>query len=358
VDEPAVIAFLRELVELESPTGDPGVRAVAERMATELHGAGGDVSFLGDHVRAELHGENPPLLLLGHTDTVWQRGTIERMPFRIEDGRAYGPGVYDMKGGLAIMVAALRRSTGRRRAVRVFLTADEEQGSKTAKPLLEEAAAGVAAAFVLEPALPRGGLKTARKGLGRFWLEVKGRAAHSGTAAREGASAIEELARQVIRLHALNDEERGITLNVGVIGGGTWANVVAAEARAEIDVRVVHAADVPRVEFALAGLEPSVAGTTLALTGGWTRPPLERSEGAARLFAQAREHGRALGLDLEEGSSGGGSDGNLVGAIGVPVLDGLGAVGGGAHAEDEHIVLASLDQRADLVARLIDDPGI
>lgn len=358
MNDAAILSLLRELVEIESPTGDPGVRAVAERLAAELRDLGADVSFLGDHVRAELAGEGPALLLLGHCDTVWTRGTLERMPFRLEDGIAYGPGVYDMKGGLAVMVAGLRRTRGRRHPVRVFLTADEEQGSKTARPLLEQAAHDVAAALVLEPALPGGGLKTARKGLGRFWLEVHGRAAHSGTGAAQGASAIEELARQVIRLHALNDEKRGISLNVGVIEGGTWANVVAAEARAEIDVRVTHAADVPRIELALTGLEPSLPGTRLTVSGGWTRPPLERSEGAARLFENARAHGRRLGFELEEGSSGGGSDGNLVGALGVPVLDGLGPVGGGAHALDEHVVLESLGFRADLLARLLEEPGI
>ena len=354
----AIVGLLRELVERESPTGDPGVRAVAERMAAELRQLGADVQFLGDHVRAELGGSGPPLLLLGHTDTVWPRGTLATMPFRIEDGVAYGPGVYDMKGGLAILVEGLRRAGTERRAVRVFLTADEEQGSVTGKPLLEEAAVGLAAALVLEPSLPGGGLKTARKGLGRFRLDVRGRAAHSGTARGEGASAIEELARQVIRLHALNDDERGISVNVGVVQGGTWANVVAAEARAEIDVRLVRAADVPRVEWALAELEPELPGTSLTLTGGWTRPPLERSEGTARLFAQAQRYGRELGLELEEGSSGGGSDGNLVGALGVPVLDGLGAVGGGAHALDEHIPVESLPVRAELLARLVRDPGI
>jgi glutamate carboxypeptidase len=263
-----------------------------------------------------------------------------------------------MKGGLAIIVAALHRAGPERRAVRVFLTADEEQGSRTAKPLLEQAAHGVAAALVFEPALPGGGVKTARKGLGRFWLEVRGRAAHSGTGARQGASAIEELAQQVIRLHALNETDRGISVNVGVIEGGTWANVVAAEARAEVDIRVSRAADVPRVEFALAAFEPSIPGTTLSWSGGWTRPPLERSDGAARLFGKAREHGVALGLELAEGSSGGGSDGNLVGALGVPVLDGLGPTGGGAHALDEHVDVASLTERADLAARMLRDPGV
>jgi glutamate carboxypeptidase len=358
VNERHIMNLLRDLVEIESPTGSAGVRAVAQRMAAELEALGADVHFEGEHVRAELTGDGLPLLLLAHTDTVWPEGTLDEMPFTERDGIATGPGVYDMKGGLAILVAALHRAGPDRRAVRVFLSADEEQSSVTARPLLEEAAQGVAAAFVLEPALPNGGLKTARKGLGRFRLHVAGRAAHSGTGANEGASAIEELARQVIALHALNDAERGISLNVGVIGGGTWANVIAAEAEAEIDVRVAHTADVPRMEFAFADLRATVPGTRLEWSGGWTRPPLERSDGAARLFARAHEHGRELGLDLTEGSSGGGSDGNLVGALGVPVLDGLGPLGGGAHAVDEHVVVASLAERAELLARLLRDPGL
>jgi len=358
MDAAAMVSLLRDLVEIESPTGHAGVRAVAERMAFELDALGAEVRLDGDHVCAELPGEGRPLLLLGHTDTVWRVGTLAEMPFRIDDGLAFGPGVYDMKGGLAIIVAGLRRAGRSRRSVRVFLTADEEQGSRTARTLLEDAAEDVDAAFVLEPALPSGGVKTARKGLGRFRLDVNGRAAHSGTGPQEGASAIEELARQVIRLHELNDLEHGISVNVGVIEGGTVANVVAAEAHAQIDVRVTDAPAVSRIEQALSALEASVPGTSLELSGGWTRPPLERSEGAARLYAAARRHGRVLGLEIDEGSSGGGSDGNLVGALGVPVLDGLGPRGGGAHARDEHVIVASLAERAELLARLLCEPGL
>src|SRR2546423_1703761 len=177
MNEPEIIALLRELVEIESPTGSAGVRVVAERMAAELEAAGGRTRFLDDHLQADFPGAGAPVLLLGHTDTVWELGTLERMPFSLADGKAGGPGVYDMKGGLAIMAAALHAAGPERRAVRVFLTADEEQGSRTAKPLLPSVVEGVAAAFVLEPALPRGGLKTARKGLGRFWLPGRGRAA-------------------------------------------------------------------------------------------------------------------------------------------------------------------------------------
>jgi glutamate carboxypeptidase len=353
-----VIDLLRELVEIESPTYSAGVRAVAERMARELERLGASVEVIdGDHVRAQLPGEREPLLLLGHTDTVWPEGTLERMPFRIEDGLAYGPGAYDMKGCLVLMLEAIRQAQ-HRRALRIFLTADEEMGSRTARPHLEQSAQGVAAAFVVEPPSGDGHLKTARKGLGRFHLAVTGRSAHAGTDRAAGASAIEELAHQVLALHALNDESSGLSVNVGVVRGGTTENVVAAEAEAHIDVRVATAADLARAERLLQGLEPVVDGTSLALSGGWTRPPLERSPGTARLFAKAREHGRALGLDLRETTSGGGSDGNLVGALGIPVLDGLGALGAGAHGPNEHILIGSLRTRAALLARLLQDPGI
>ena len=296
--------------------------------------------------------------MLGHSDTVWPEGTLAAIPFRVEGDRAYGPGAYDMKACLVQLVEAIRLAGSERRALRVFVTADEEQGSRTGRPLLEQAAAGVVAALVVEPTTASGDLKTSRKGLGRFRLTVTGRPAHAGNNRRDGISAIEELAHQVLALQALNDEEAGLSFNVGVVHGGTSENVVAAAAEAQIDVRVRSAHDLGRAERTLAGLEPVLEGATLAISGGWTRPPLERSPGSDRLFAKAREHGLELGLDLKEGSSGGGSDGNLVGALGVPVLDGLGVEGGGAHAEDEHVLLPSLPVRAHLLARLLEDPGL
>ena len=352
-------ALLRELVEIESPTGDSrGARAVAERVAAELDAGRADVRFDGDHLVAELDGDGEPLLLLGHTDTVWPVGTIESMPFRVADDRAYGPGAFDMKGGLVVLVAALREAGTGRRALRVFLTADEERGSVTAREALRAASRDVAAALVLEPPTPGGAVKTARKGLKRFRLVVEGREAHAGTNPDEGASAIEELAHQVLRIKALADDERGISVNVGVVRGGTESNVVAAHAEARVDVRLAHADDAGRIDAALAALEPVVAGTRLRLEESYSRPPLERSPGAAALFAQAHRHGVALGLDLREVASGGGSDGNLVGALGVPVLDGLGAEGGGAHARGEHVRLSSIPVRARLLARLLEEPGV
>jgi glutamate carboxypeptidase len=351
-----MVRLLRELVELESPTGH--TRAIADRMASELESLGGAVTRVSDHVVAEFAGAGTPLLVLGHTDTVWDVGTLARLPWRLEDGRAFGPGSYDMKAGLVVCLAALAGAGADRRAVRVLLNADEEMGSPTGREVISDAAGGVAAAFVVEPPLANGGLKTARKGLGRFRFTISGRAAHAGTNLADGASATEELAHQVIRLHRLNDPERGISVNVGVVRGGTRENVVAELAEAEVDVRLTHAADLEPLERALRETTPTVPNTSIEVTGRWTRPPLEPTPGSAKLFARAREHGRALGLDLVEGASGGGSDGNLVGALGVPVLDGLGAEGGGAHAVDEHVIVDSLPVRSCLLAALLRDPGL
>jgi glutamate carboxypeptidase len=348
-----VIELLRNLVELESPTGD--TRELRDRMAHELSQLGAEVELDGEHVLAEIAGHGAPLLLLGHVDTVWPRGTLDSMPWRVDDGRAYGPGSYDMKGGLVVMLEAIRRAQTKR-ALRVVLTADEEIGSLTGRHVLARAADGAAAAFVVEPPSSKGHLKTARKGLGRFRIRITGVSAHAGDPTK-GVSAIEELAIQVLRLHDLADPERGITVNVGVVSGGTRENVVAAEAEALIDVRVARAEDCAHIEELLEH-GPELDGAGYELTGGWTRPPLERSAGAATLFARARDYGAALGLDLRETSAAGGSDGNLVGALGVPVLDGLGAEGGGAHALDEHVLIASLPVRAELLAGLLRDPGL
>jgi glutamate carboxypeptidase len=280
------------------------------------------------------------------------------MPFRVEGDRAYGPGAYDMKACLIVMLEAIRLAGDERRALRVVVTADEEMGSRTARASLEEAAEGALAGLIVEPPGASGNLKTSRKGLGRFALRVRGRPAHAGTHKSEGASAIHELAHQIFALHALEDEERGVSVNVGVVSGGTSENVVAAEAEAKIDVRVARFEDRDRMERALAALEPFDPNVTLELTGGWTRPPLERSAGAAKLFERAREYGRGLGLELAEEGSGGGSDGNLIGAVGVPVLDGLGAEGAGAHAPDERVLLPSIPLRAQLLSRLLQDPGL
>jgi glutamate carboxypeptidase len=355
----AAVTLLRRLVEIESPTGSAGVRDVADVMAGELRARGADASVLeGGHVRADLPGPGPALALVGHCDTVWPEGTLATMPFVTEGDIARGPGAYDMKGCLVLLLAAIDEAGSGRRAIRVFLTADEEQGSRTAREPLREAVDGVAAAFVVEPPTAEGHLKTSRKGLGRFRISIEGRPAHAGTNLLEGASAVEELALQVIRVHALTDHERGVSVNVGTISGGTAENVVAASAEAKLDVRVTHADDVAAVEGALRALEPVVAGTTITVTGMWTRPPLVPTAESRQLFAKAQEHARALGLDLREASSGGGSDANLISSWGVPVLDGLGAEGGGAHAYHEHVRLDTLPLRSRLLGRLLEDPGV
>ena len=359
MSEARLVQLLRELVEIESPTYSPGVAAVAARVGEELSGLGGEVIPLeGGHLRAEFPGTGAPLLLSGHADTVWPAGTIAEMPFRVEAGTAFGPGAYDMKACLVVMLEAVRLAGDERRALRVFITGDEEKGSLSGREPLEEAARGVAAAFVVEPPSPEGNLKTARKGLGRFTLSIRGRAAHAGTHPGEGVSAIEELAHQIQALHALNDEERGCTVNVGVVSGGTSTNVIPPDAEARIDVRISRAVDRDWIERALTELRPVDPEAKLELSGGWTRPPLERSEEAGLLFERARHYGRTLGLDLGEESSGGGSDGNLIGALGVPVLDGLGAAGAGAHSTDEHVELDSIPLRARLLSHLLRDPGV
>jgi glutamate carboxypeptidase len=239
------------------------------------------------------------------------------------------------------------------RPVWVLLTSDEEIGSPTSRGLIEQLATESAYVLVLEPALANGGLKTSRKGVGRFRLEVEGKAAHAGVAPQDGRSAIVELAHQILKLQTLQDLAAGTTINVGVIEGGTTPNVVPARASAEIDVRVASQAEESRIIAALRALEPGMEGTRLNITGSFNRPPMERTAAIAALFHQAREIGRGLGLELSEGSTGGGSDGNFTAALGVPTLDGLGARGGGAHADDEHVILASLPERAELLYGLL-----
>ena len=312
----------------------------------------------GGHLRAELPGDGEPLALVGHCDTVWPEGTLATMPFVVDGDLARGPGVYDMKGCLVLMLAAIDEAGSGRRPLRVFLTADEEQGSRTAREPLRDVVDGVAAAFVVEPPSASGNLKTSRKGLGRFRVAVEGRPAHAGTNLADGASAVEELAHQIIRLHALTDHERGISVNVGTITGGTAENVVAAQAEAKLDVRVARAADVEAVEQRSTHSSPSSRGRRSAspATGRGRRSSRRPLPGSSS--RRHRSTPAALGLELGEESTGGGSDANLIAAHGVPVLDGLGAQGGGAHAYHEHVRLDTLPLRARVLARLLEDPGL
>lgn len=359
-----MVRTLAEWVNHDSPTFDKAeVDAMGRRIARAFVdvGAGQEVHSQperGDHYTLSWGpaAGSGQILLVGHFDTVWPLGEAQQRPFAVSDGRATGPGVYDMKSGLVIGLFALRALAHfgllpERRLV-LLLNSDEEIGSPTSRALIEAEARRSDYCLVLEPS--RGGPLTVwRKGVGRFVLEVTGVASHSGVDPEKGVSAIEELARQIQRIHALSDLERGTTLNVGLIEGGTRVNVVAARARAEIDLRVKTVAEADRLVPQLLNLEPALPGTSIAVRGGLNRPPFEETPAGLALFERARSIAARLGFDLDRTGSGGGSDGNFTAALGVPTLDGLGAVGGGAHALSEHILVDSLPQRAALLAELI-----
>jgi glutamate carboxypeptidase len=297
-----------------------------------------------------------PILLLGHTDTVFSSGEAARRPFKLQDFVARGPGVFDMKGGIVLMWSALRalKAAGPLpRPVTVLLTGDEEVGSTTSRELIQREALRAAAALVLEPSLPGGALKTARKGVGRFTIKAIGKPAHAGVDPEKGVNAIEEIAAQILRLQRMSDSAQGITVTVGVVRGGTRPNVVPAEAAAEVDVRVSTNDAAAQVARTILSLRPAVSGARLEVRGGIHRPPMERTADTVRLFELACAIAKSLGSPLAEGATGGGSDGNFTAALGVPTLDGLGPVGGGAHTEDEFIEIDSLPVRAALVAGLI-----
>jgi len=344
-ERPWLLETIEALVRLESPSTDKAaVDRCGAELARRLTAAGGRVERVpqverGDHVRAVFPGGPTQVLVLGHYDTVWPVGQIERMPLVERDGRLHGPGIFDMKSGIAVAILAARAMRGTPRAtpptIVMLWTTDEEIGSATSRALIEREA------------------RASRKGCGEFELVVHGISAHAGLDPGTGASAIHELARQIIAIEAIQDLPRGISVNVGVIAGGSRANVVAAEARATIDVRVPAMADVARVESALAGLSPELRGTRLELRGGVDRPPLERSDRVVRLYELAKGIAADLGRTLGEGGAGGGSDGNFTAAAGVPTLDGLGPAGDGAHAAHEHVIVDDLAWRAALVCELI-----
>lgn len=298
-----------------------------------------------------------PLLLLGHLDTVWEMGTLERMPYRKEGNRISGPGILDMKAGVVMGLTAiqiLRELKALNRQVKFLLHSDEEVGSPVSRPVTESVARQCSAVYVLEPAQGRqGAYKTARKGIGHYRLEVSGVAAHSGVDFSAGHSAILELAHQIERISGLTNSPAGITVNAGVIGGGTRRNVVAASAWAEIDVRTSTQRDAARIDRALRGLRAVDKNCKLRVKGGVNRPPMERTKGTAALFRRAQHLASVLGFALEEASTGGGSDGNFTSAQGIPTLDGAGAVGAGAHAAHEHILAEHLAPRTALLAAMM-----
>jgi glutamate carboxypeptidase len=362
-ERPWLLETIEALVGLESPTTDKAaVDRCGRELASRLEGIGGRVSPLprpdrGDHLLAEFGCGTSQILLLGHFDTVWPAGQLARMPLTRSNGRLHGPGVFDMKAGIAIGMLATRAlleaGDALSRRIVMLWTTDEEIGSGTSRAAIEEEARRSDAVLVLEPSLPGGAVKTARKGCGEYELVVQGVAAHAGIDPSKGASAIHELARQIMLVQKLQDLERGVSVNVGTISGGTRTNVVAEEARAMVDVRVPSAADAAYVDAAFRALYAVDGRTTVSVRGGVDRPPMERTDQVARLYKQACEVARELGQTLGEGSTGGGSDGNFTAALGVPTLDGLGALGDGAHALHEHVDLDSLPDRAALVAGLI-----
>ena len=362
-NEAWLLETIESLVRLESPTGDKAaVDRCGAELASRMEAIGARVSRIkassaGDHLRAEFGDGARQVLLLGHFDTVWDVGQLERMPLRRDGDRLSGPGVFDMKAGIALGMLATRAvyEVAPREAPRVIMlwTTDEETGSHTSRALLETEAARSDAVFVLEPALPGGALKTSRKGCGEYDVVVHGIPAHAGVDPAKGVSAIRELARQILAIETLQDLDRGVSLNVGMIDGGTRVNVVAEEARARVDARAPTRADADRIDAAMRALTPHLKGARLEISGGFGRPPMERNSGVARLFELAQEAGRDLGIDVKEGSTGGGSDGNFCAALGVPTLDGLGAPGDGAHALHEHVIVPDLTPRAALIATLL-----
>jgi glutamate carboxypeptidase len=361
---PGGLQLLEQLVNMESPSTDKVlVDRFARFVGSQFDAIGGAVDFIpverfGDHLRVNFPGKtSEKILLLGHTDTVFPVGEVAKRPFHITNGTATGPGVFDMKAGILIMWSALRalRNTGNplEHAITVLLTSDEEVGSATSRTLLESEGRSARAVFVLEPSLPGGILKTSRKGVGRFTIKAIGRAAHAGVDPAKGINAIEEIARQVLLLQAMSNEELGTSVTVGVVQGGTRSNVVPAEAAIEVDVRVATNGEASRMTTAIHALQPQLPGARLEIRGAINRPPMERTTDTVRLFELARSIGTEVGIDINEGSTGGASDGNFTSALGIPTLDGLGAVGDGAHAIHEYVDIASLPYRAALIAGLI-----
>lgn len=365
--QPQLVGFLRQLVECESPTDDA---AAVNRCADLFADSVSDIAKVkavaggkyGRHLLCDfqLPGKRKEGLVLGlgHTDTVYPLGILKTMPWREADGRYCGPGVLDMKAGLAFFVFAMRALRDLeipvRRRVQLLLVSEEETGSPVSRPLTEKTAAQANAVLVLEPGTGLAGkLKTARKGIGRYQVTVTGHAAHAGVDFAQGASAIVELAHQIQRLAAFTDLAKGTTVNPGVIRGGTVSNVVAAEATAAVDVRVVKLRAFHALDRRLRALKPVDRRCKIEITGGLNRPPMERTREIGALFSLARKLARDLGLEIEESATGGGSDGNLTAALGIPTLDGLGAVGEGAHAPHESILIHRIADRTALLAKLV-----
>jgi glutamate carboxypeptidase len=366
---PEMTALLAQLVEMESSSYD---KSALDRLGGFLAGQLGDLDSVaeilpqtktGDHLRAHWGNSTGGALLLCHMDTVWEAGTLARQPIRLEDGLFYGPGAFDMKGGIVNALWAMRTLLDLNllpaRRVTLLITSDEEIGSRSSRSVIESEALSHDVVFVLEPAQPpHASLKTSRKGVGLYRVTVTGRPAHAGADHEKGINAIEEMAHQVLNIQRFTEYEAGTTVSVGVVRGGTRSNVVPAQATARVDVRVIDAAEAARLDARMHSLTARLPGASVHVSGGINRPPMARSAAVARLYVQAQDLGEALGLRITEAGSGGGSDGNFTAALGVPTLDGLGVVGDGGHAEHEHVVLSSMPERAALLAALIREGGM
>lgn len=319
-------------------------------------------SVFGNQFRIELGEGEEQILILGHLDTVWPKGTLKQMPFGIVGDKVFGPGVFDMKGGLVQGIFALHAlqtlQVPMKKKVVFLVTTDEEIGSSHSRKLIEKEAKASSYVLVLEPAATiKGNLKTARKGVGAFQLKITGQAAHAGIEPEKGISAIQELAKQILYLHDLTDFQKGTTVNVGLIHGGMATNVIAANAEAELDVRIRQPEELKRVIPLIEGLKPSQEGLSIEVSGGVTRPPMEKTSEIEAIFFKAKEIAKTyLGLELEDQLSGGGSDGSITAQY-APTLDGLGAVGDGAHAEHEHIIISQMPVRSALLALLVKELG-
>ena len=365
---PDLVQTTREFVEIESPSDD---KLSADRMGTLLAARFQAIGGTARVHRAEVYGDNiqitfpgrdkrKPVLLLGHFDTVYPLGTLAKMPCRVADGRMYGPGVLDMKSGVALMYYAIQAQQAWHgslpRPVTVFLVSDEEVGSYSSRAITERLARESGAVLVLEPAAGlRGAVKTARKGVGEYTINVKGIAAHAGLDPSKGHSAILELSRQIVTLTKLNDLRRGLSMNPGVIRGGTRTNVIAAEAHADVDVRIKSAKQAAMMDRKFHALKAFDKHCSVSVEGGINRLPMERNAGVVALYKTAQAIAREIDWKLEEAAVGGGSDGNFTAGIGIPTLDGLGGVGEGAHAVHEHIVISELPRRATLLAGMIEN---
>jgi glutamate carboxypeptidase len=360
---PWFLQHLEELVRVESPSEDPAAVDAAQQLSA------GWAAVLGGKTKrypqknfgdvyelrfGPTRSRQRPVLILGHLDTVWPHGTLKSMPWSNKGGKLSGPGVLDMKAGvvMALTAVSVLNELNRLRPVTLLLVSEEEIGSPVSRPITERLAQQSSAVFVLEPAQGLA-LKTARKGVGHYDLHVTGVGAHSGVDFERGHSAVLELARQIERISAFTDLSRGLTVNPGVISGGTRSNVIAAEAHVEIDVRIARASDEKRVDRLFRSLRPFDKACKLTLTGGINRPPMERKAGTIALFKQAKKLAGELGFALDEASTGGGSDGNFTAALGVPTLDGMGAIGAGAHASHEHILLDHIVPRTALLAAML-----